>query len=174
MHCQAFYAGGSSTSGNVILGPKKKKFDVGDVFKVGFENADHTKLWIQAAREAGAEEVAPGAPGGAGGSGGTRWDLFLEYSTLNSLQYYHGRVWYCNWVSGHFKAEASHWEATLRRVLLWVKIIKFLFFTQVCQRKKESTMSRWEFLEEHRPNLRSGILSSKCKVFSAKIFVLKM
>merc|ERR550519_1254297 len=55
---QAFYAGGSSTSGNVILGPKKKKFNVGDVFK--------------AAREAGAEEVAPGAPGGAGGSGGTR------------------------------------------------------------------------------------------------------
>ena len=33
---QAFYAGGSSTSGNVILGPKKKKFNVGDVFKVGF------------------------------------------------------------------------------------------------------------------------------------------
>ena len=32
---QAFYAGGSSTSGNVILGPKKKKFNVGDVFKVG-------------------------------------------------------------------------------------------------------------------------------------------
>ena len=31
---QAFYAGGSSTSGNVILGPKKKKFNVGDVFKV--------------------------------------------------------------------------------------------------------------------------------------------
>jgi len=55
---QAFYAGGSSTSGNVILGPKKKKFNVGDVFK--------------AARDAGAEEVAPGAPGGAGGSGGTR------------------------------------------------------------------------------------------------------
>merc|ERR550517_2017806 len=51
---QAFYAGGSSTSGNVILGPKKKKFNVGDVFK--------------AAREAGAEEVSPGA----GGSGGTR------------------------------------------------------------------------------------------------------
>jgi len=43
---QAFYAGGSSTSGNVILGPKKKKFDVGSMFK--------------AAREAGAEEVAPG------------------------------------------------------------------------------------------------------------------
>merc|ERR1719370_1289575 len=55
---QAFYAGGSSTSGNVILGPKKKKFNVGDVFK--------------AAKDAGAEEVAPGTPGGAGGSGGTR------------------------------------------------------------------------------------------------------
>jgi len=55
---QAHYAGGSSTSGNVILGPKKKKFNVGDVFK--------------AARDAGAEEVAPGTPGGAGGSGGAR------------------------------------------------------------------------------------------------------
>jgi len=55
---QAFYAGGSSTSGNVILGPKKKKFNVGDVFK--------------AAKDAGAEEVAPGTPGGAGGSSGTR------------------------------------------------------------------------------------------------------
>ena len=32
----------------------------------------HTILF-QAAREAGAEEVAPGAPGGAGGSGGTRF-----------------------------------------------------------------------------------------------------
>ena len=43
---QAFYAGGSTSSGNVILGPgKKKKGDiVGNLFK--------------AAREAGAEEVA--------------------------------------------------------------------------------------------------------------------
>ena len=73
---QAFYAGGSSTSGNVILGPKKKKFNVGDVFKVGKVcNTEHTQIWSQAAREAGAEEVAPGAPGGAGGSGGTRWEL---------------------------------------------------------------------------------------------------
>ena len=31
-----------------------------------------TSNGFQAAREAGAEEVAPGAPGGAGGSGGTR------------------------------------------------------------------------------------------------------
>jgi len=53
---QAFYAGGSSTSGNVILGPKKKKFDVGSMFK--------------AAREAGAEEVAPGE--GPAGPSGTR------------------------------------------------------------------------------------------------------
>jgi UBX domain-containing protein 1 len=42
---QAFYAGGSTSSGNVILGPGKKKKDiVGNLFK--------------AAREAGAEEVA--------------------------------------------------------------------------------------------------------------------
>jgi len=49
---QAFYAGGSSHSGNVILGPKKKKegkFDIGNMFK--------------AAREAGAEEVSPGDAG---------------------------------------------------------------------------------------------------------------
>ena len=71
---QAFYAGGSSTSGNVILGPKKKKFNVGDVFKVDKQNLNvkHRVHWFQAARDAGAEEVAPGAPGGAGGSGGTR------------------------------------------------------------------------------------------------------
>jgi hypothetical protein len=43
---QAFYAGGSTSSGNVILGPGKKKKDdiVGNLFR--------------AAREAGAEEVA--------------------------------------------------------------------------------------------------------------------
>jgi len=40
---QAFYAGGSTNSGQQILGPKKKKFDVGNMFK--------------AARAAGAEEV---------------------------------------------------------------------------------------------------------------------
>lgn len=40
---QAFYAGGSTNSGQQILGPKKKKFNVGNMFK--------------AAREAGAEVV---------------------------------------------------------------------------------------------------------------------
>ena len=35
-------------------------------------NVKHRVHWFQAARDAGAEEVAPGAPGGAGGSGGTR------------------------------------------------------------------------------------------------------
>ena len=46
---QAFYAGGSSTSGNVILGPKKKKFNVGDVFKVGqsLENRAHTNFRLR-------------------------------------------------------------------------------------------------------------------------------
>jgi len=55
---QAFYAGGSSHSGNVILGPKKKKqpFNVTDVFK--------------AARDAGAEDLDP-AEAGAGGSRGS-------------------------------------------------------------------------------------------------------
>lgn len=56
---QEFYAGGSSHSGNVILGPKKKKeggkFSVGDMFK--------------AAKDSGAEVVEGGSDGGAGGSG---------------------------------------------------------------------------------------------------------
>jgi len=54
---QAFFAGGSSHSGNVILGPKKKKFNVGDMFK--------------AAKEAGAEAIDP-SEAGAGPSGGAR------------------------------------------------------------------------------------------------------
>jgi len=55
---QEFYAGGSSHSGNVILGPKKKKdgkFDIENMFK--------------AAREAGAEEVAPGSMPGSSRAG---------------------------------------------------------------------------------------------------------
>jgi len=54
---QAFFAGGSSHSGNVILGPKKKKFNVGDMFK--------------AAKDAGAEAIDP-SESGAGPSGGMR------------------------------------------------------------------------------------------------------
>merc|ERR1711892_1492893 len=54
---QAFYADGSSHSGNVILGPKKKKFNVGDMFK--------------AAKDAGAEAIDP-SESGAGPSGGMR------------------------------------------------------------------------------------------------------
>merc|ERR1719347_1593575 len=54
---QAFFAGGSSHSGNVILGPKKKKFNVGDMFK--------------AARDAGAEAIDP-SESGAGPSGGLK------------------------------------------------------------------------------------------------------
>jgi len=54
---QAFFAGGSSHSGNMILGPKKKKFNVGDMFK--------------AAREAGAEAIDP-SQSGAGPSAGMR------------------------------------------------------------------------------------------------------
>ena len=37
---------------------------------------EQTQIWFQAAREAGAEEVAPGAPGGARGSGGTRCCIY--------------------------------------------------------------------------------------------------
>jgi len=55
---QAFFAGGSSHSGNVILGPKKKKFNVGDMFK--------------AARESGAEAIDPSESGVAGPSGGVK------------------------------------------------------------------------------------------------------
>jgi len=54
---QAFFAGGSTHSGNVILGPKKKKFNVSDMFK--------------AAKDAGAEAIDP-SESGAGPSGGVR------------------------------------------------------------------------------------------------------
>jgi len=54
---QAFFAGGSTHSGNVILGPKKKKFNVGDMFK--------------AAKDAGAEAIDP-SESGAGPSSGVR------------------------------------------------------------------------------------------------------
>ena len=79
---QAFYAGGSTTSGQQvggrlgllvlmlclqILGPKKKKFNIGNVFK--------------AAKEAGAEEVEAGGFEGQGGSG-TRWVKALEGQPL--------------------------------------------------------------------------------------------
>eukprot|EP00088_Acartia_fossae_P053644 TRINITY_DN611_c0_g1_i1.p1 TRINITY_DN611_c0_g1~~TRINITY_DN611_c0_g1_i1.p1 ORF type:complete len:391 (-),score=141.14 TRINITY_DN611_c0_g1_i1:32-1204(-) len=50
---QAFYAGGSTHSGNVILGPGKKKDIVGKLFKK--------------ARESGAEEVRPGEQGTSSG-----------------------------------------------------------------------------------------------------------
>jgi len=53
---QAFFAGGSQHSGNVILGPKKKKVtNVGDFFK--------------AFREAGAEAVDPSSEAGSSGGG---------------------------------------------------------------------------------------------------------
>ncbi len=55
---QAFYAGGSAHSGNVILGPGKKKDIVGKLFK--------------RAREAGAEEVRPGEPGSSGGGAASK------------------------------------------------------------------------------------------------------
>ncbi|XP_059086981.1 NSFL1 cofactor p47-like [Tigriopus californicus] len=57
---QAFFAGGSDTSGQQILGPPRKKGEalVKELFKK--------------AREAGAEEVDPNAPGGSrGGAGGS-------------------------------------------------------------------------------------------------------
>lgn len=52
---QAFYAGGSSSSGNVILGPGKKK------------NKDVVGKLFRKAREAGAEEVRPGEAGTSSG-----------------------------------------------------------------------------------------------------------
>jgi len=53
---QAFYAGGSTNSGNMILGPKKKKVtNVGDFFK--------------AFKEAGAEEVDPSETGASSSRG---------------------------------------------------------------------------------------------------------
>lgn len=59
---QAFYAGGSDTSGQQILGPPKKKGE------------DLVKELFKRARESGAEQVDPGAPGssrgGARGAGG--------------------------------------------------------------------------------------------------------
>ena len=55
---QAFYAGGSAHSGNVILGPGKKKDIVGKLFK--------------RAREAGAEEVRAGEPGSSGGGAASK------------------------------------------------------------------------------------------------------
>ncbi len=54
---QAFYAGGSETSGQQILGPSKKK-----------EGADFVKHMFKKAREHGAEAVDPGAPGSSGAS----------------------------------------------------------------------------------------------------------
>ena len=54
---QAFYAGGSETSGQQILGPSKKK-----------EGADFVKHMFKKAREHGAEAVDPGAASGQGPS----------------------------------------------------------------------------------------------------------
>merc|ERR1712106_1106087 len=78
---QAFYAGGSSHSGNVILGPKKKKFNVGDMFK--------------AAKDAGAEATDP-SESGAGPSGGVRafqgGGFKLGSDTAESVQVGGGQV----------------------------------------------------------------------------------
>jgi len=52
---QAFYAGGSSNSGNVILGPGKKK-----------ENKDIVGKIFRRAKESGASEVRPGEEGASG------------------------------------------------------------------------------------------------------------
>ena len=54
---QAFYAGGSRTSGQQVLGPSKKK-----------EGADFVKHMFKRAREHGAEALDPNTPGGSGGA----------------------------------------------------------------------------------------------------------
>ena len=46
----------------------------------------------QAAKDAGAEEVAPGAPGGAGGSSGTRYELETLLFTMGLLIYASSRI----------------------------------------------------------------------------------
>jgi len=78
---QAFFAGGSSHSGNVILGPKKKKFNVGDMFK--------------AAKDAGAEAIDP-SESGAGPSGGMKafqgGGFKLGSDTTESVQVGGGQV----------------------------------------------------------------------------------
>ena len=52
-----------------------------------FETRVHcTSNGFQAAREAGAEEVAPGAPGGAGGSGGTRFAYSCFFLFISNKQ----------------------------------------------------------------------------------------
>ena len=57
---QAFYAGGSSTSGQQILGPPKKK------------GADLVKEMFKKAREAGAEAVEGGSSSGARGGANSK------------------------------------------------------------------------------------------------------
>lgn len=57
---QAFYAGGSETSGQQILGPAKNKENK--------EGADFVKQMFKRAREHGAEAVDPGAMGGPSSS----------------------------------------------------------------------------------------------------------
>lgn len=64
---QAFYAGGSETSGQQILGPSKKK-----------EGADFVKHMFKKAKEHGAEAVDPNAPGGSQiGSASSRSAAFV-------------------------------------------------------------------------------------------------
>ena len=53
-------------------GSKEEKVQCWRCLQGGSKSGKQSTHKFQAAREAGAEEVAPGAPGGAGGSGGTR------------------------------------------------------------------------------------------------------
>ena len=61
---QAFYAGGSETSGQQILGPKKK------------EGADFVKHMFKKAREHGAEAVDPNSSAGQAAGGGPSRQTF--------------------------------------------------------------------------------------------------
>ena len=84
---QAFYAGGSETSGQQILGPSKKK-----------EGADFVKHMFKKAREHGAEAVDPGAASGQGPSRpaftGSGFKLGSTGKFLIYIMYYNLKFFY--------------------------------------------------------------------------------
>ena len=106
---QAFYAGGSSTSGNVILGPKKKKFNVGDVFKV----EKKFKYEAQSSLVSGCKRCRcrGGSSWGAWWCWRVRWhqvECSLCFELLLIIA-----------ISGRFREVASNLEATLWQVHRW-------------------------------------------------------
>ena len=51
-------------------------------------------------------------------------------------------------------------------MMIFKESIIVLFFIRSKNKFQKSILSRWEFPEEQRPSPRSGILSSKCRIFS--------